>query len=99
MRIGQVIGKVVMNSMEPSFEGGRYLVVMPVTNKQLEVGPLKPPFPAGNSLVVYDNLGATEGDLIGYSESGEAAAAFYKPTPVDAFNAGIIDRFNYQPPG
>ena len=98
MRIGQVIGRMVMSSMESSYEGGRYLVVMPVTNRQLSEGPLEPPFPAGNSLVVYDNLGACEGDLIGYSESGEAAAAFSKPTPVDAFNAGIIDRFNYQPP-
>ena len=98
MRIGQVIGKLVLNAMEPSFEGGRYLVVMPASKQQLKDGPLKPPFPAGNSLVVYDNLGAREGDIIGYSESGEAAAAFLKPTPVDAFNAGIIDQFNYQPP-
>ncbi len=97
MRIGQVIGKIVLSSMESSYEGGKYLVVMPVTGKQLAGASLDPPFPTGNSNVVYDNLGATDGDLIGYSESGEAAAAFLKPTPVDAFNAGIIDRFNYQP--
>ena len=98
MRIGQVIGKIVLNAQEPSYEGGRYLVVMPTSKEQLKSGPLEPPFPPGNSLIVYDNLGAREGDMIGYSESGEAAAAFERPTPVDAFNAGILDQFDYQPP-
>ncbi|MFT5123708.1 MAG: microcompartment protein CcmK/EutM [Kiritimatiellia bacterium] len=97
MRIGQVIGKVVLNTMESSYEGGRYLVVMPVTKDQLATRTFDAPYPPGNSLVVYDKLGAGIGDLVGYSESGEAAAAFIKPTPVDAFVAGIIDTFEYQP--
>lgn len=48
--------------------------------------------------VVYDQLGAGTGDLIGFVEGAEAAAPFDVPTPVDAYNAALIDRVHYQPP-
>ena len=46
------------------------------------------------SLVVYDNLGASDGDLIAFSESREAAMPFYpeKIVPLDAYNAAMLDR-------
>ena len=80
-----------------AYEGGIFLVVHPLTREQIKTGKLQP-MPKGSSLIVYDKLGAREGDVIGYSESGEAAAAFETPTPVDAYNTAIIDALNYQPP-
>ena len=97
MRFGSVIGTVTLNTCEPSYVGGRFLVVLPVHPTEPYSG--KGPLPKGNSLVVYDNLGAGCGDLIAYSESGEAAAAFPEPTPVDAFNGAIVDKIFYDPPG
>ncbi len=45
------------------------------------------------TLVVYDHLGAREGDLIAFSESREACMPFYpeKRVPLDAYNAAILD--------
>jgi ethanolamine utilization protein EutN len=46
----------------------------------------------GEDLVVYDNLGAGAGALIGVSEGREAANPFGKTkVPVDAFCACLID--------
>ena len=56
------------------------------------------PLAKGNSLVVYDNLGADLGHTIGFTEGAEATAPFENPTPVDAFNAAIIDEIFYTPP-
>lgn len=96
MRLGQVIGRVTLNQHEPSYTAGRFLVVLPLTRGQIGGAPLQP-LPKGNSLVVYDRLGASVGDTIGYSEGGEAAAPFTEPTPVDAFNAAIIDDIFFTP--
>ena len=51
-----------------------------------------------SSLVVYDNLGADLGHVIGFTESAEASAPFDQPTPVDAYNAAIIDTLFYTTP-
>ena len=97
MKLGHVIGKVTLNQREESYRGGRYLLVQPMDRKQMAGAPMLP-MPRANSLVVYDNLGAGHGDVIGYVEGAEAAAPFTQPTPVDAFNAAIIDTITYQPP-
>ena len=48
--------------------------------------------PAGEELVVYDELGAGQGSLIAISEGGEAAQPFYpNMKPVDAYNGAILD--------
>jgi ethanolamine utilization protein EutN len=49
-------------------------------------------------LVVYDNLGAGVGHIVGFTEGSEAAMPFEQPTPVDAYNATIVDRIFYTPP-
>ena len=67
-------------------------------NREQMAGAAMLPLPAGNSLVIYDNLGAGVGDIVGYVEGAEATAPFPQPTPVDAFNAAIIDTILYQPP-
>ena len=48
----------------------------------------------GEEVVVYDNLGAGPGSLIGLSEGREAANPFGKTkTPVDAYCACLIDQY------
>ena len=97
MRLGQVIGRITLSVYEPTFQGGRFLVVLPLSRKQIEREPLKP-LAQGNSLVVYDNLGAGQGNIISYVEGREASVHFPEPTPVDAFNCAIIEKMDYDPP-
>jgi len=51
--------------------------------------------PQGESLVVWDDLGAGLGETVCFSEGGEAVQPF-KPDakPVDAYLAAIIDTLN-----
>lgn len=92
MKLARVIGRVVLNVKDPAFNGGRFLLAIPCRPDE-KSGPL----PKGNSLVIYDNLGATEGDLIGFSDGGEASAPFEKPTPCDAYNCAILDQTSHKP--
>ncbi len=96
MRIGQVIGTVVMSQQDPAVKGGRWLVVSPLTNAQFAGGPLSP-ISSAPSVVVYDNLGAGLRDVVGFEESAEAAQPFELPTPVDAFCSAIVDTIYYKP--
>jgi microcompartment protein CcmK/EutM len=89
MRLGHVIGRVTLSRQEASYCGGRFLLVRPWASPEQAAGP---------TLVVYDNLGAGLGHLIGYVEGSEAAVPFTEPTPVDAFNAAIADEIFHQPP-
>jgi microcompartment protein CcmK/EutM len=97
MRLGQVIGRVTLSRQDPAYLGGRFLVVQPLSREQFAGAPLQP-LAKIPSLVVYDNLGAGVGHIIGFTEGAEATAPFEKPTPVDAINAGIVDTIFYQPP-
>jgi microcompartment protein CcmK/EutM len=97
MRLGHVIGKVTLSQQDPAYKGGRFLLVQPCGREQLKGGPISP-LAKGLSLVVYDNLGAGQGHLIGFTEGAEASAPFENPTPVDAFNAALIDQVFYNPP-
>ena len=97
MRLGYVIGKVTLSQHDPSYTGGRFLLVQPLSKEQFKGAPMTP-LAKGNSLVVYDNLGADLGHIIGFTEGAEATAPFDNPTPVDAFNAAIVDEIFYTPP-
>jgi len=97
MRLGHVIGRVTLSRQDPAYHGGRFLLVQPFTKAQFAGAPMTP-LAAGSTLVVYDNLGAGEGHTIGFTEGAEAAVPFAQPTPVDAFNAAIIDQVFYNPP-
>jgi microcompartment protein CcmK/EutM len=88
MRVGEVIGKVTLSKCSPTVSGGTWLVVVPLSVAGLRGDP------AGRdeAVVVYDELGASPGSKIGFSEGGEAANPFapdYKP--LDAYNACILD--------
>ncbi|MEO6873340.1 MAG: EutN/CcmL family microcompartment protein [Opitutaceae bacterium] len=99
MRLGHVIGRVTLSQQDPSYRGGRFLLVqpwVPAAAEPLAGGPVRQR--AGSALVVYDNLGAALGSLIGFTEGSEAAKPFAEATPVDAFNAAIADEIFHQPP-
>jgi len=97
MRLGYVIGRVTLAKLDPAYRGARLLLVQPLSKDQFK-GAAMTPLAKGNSLVVYDNLGAGAGHIIGFTEGAEASAPFHDPTPVDAFNAAIVDKVFYNPP-
>ena len=90
MRIGRVIGKLCLQPIYPTLVGGRFCIVE-VQDRFSLAGKTRK---SKESLVVYDSLGAQDGDLIAFSESGEATRPFYpeKRVPLDAYNAAILDR-------
>lgn len=99
MRVAQVIGRVTLSIQDPSFTGGRWLVVNPLDatqfNSACEVAPAITSQP---TLVAYDNLGAGDGDIVGIVEGAEATAPFDFPIPIDAITVAIFDSLSYQPP-
>lgn len=97
MRLGQVIGKVTLSAADPALRGGRFLLVQPLSRDQMGGAPLAP-LGQGNTVVVYDSLGAGLGHIVGFTEGREAAMPFADPTPIDAYNAAIVDRILYTPP-
>jgi ethanolamine utilization protein EutN len=90
MRIGKVIGRVCLNRSYKTLAGGRFLLVEVQDRFSLAGKPRK----STESLIVYDHLGAREGDVIAFSESREACMPFYpeKRVPLDAYNSAILDR-------
>ena len=87
MRIGEVIGTVTLNRAHPSVVGGAFRLAIPLTLAELRGAP-----PAGEPIVVYDDLGAGVGCRIAISEGGEAAQPFRpQDKPIDAYNAAILD--------
>jgi ethanolamine utilization protein EutN len=90
MRIGKVIGRVTLTQTYQTLVGARFLLVA-VQDRFSLAGKAKQ---TNETLVVYDHLGASEGDLIAVSESREACMPFYpeKRVPLDAYNSAILDR-------
>ena len=89
MRIGRVVGRVCLSQSYDTLVGGRFLIV----DVQDRFGLSGKRRKTNESLVVYDHLGATDGDLIAFTESREATMPFYpeKRVPLDAYNAAILD--------
>jgi len=89
MRIGKVIGRLTLNSVYDTLVGGRFMIVAVQDRFALAGKPGK----TSETVVVYDNLGASEGDVIAFTESREATMPFYpeKRVPLDAYNAAILD--------
>ena len=87
MRIAEVIGTVTLSRAHPSLGRSRWVIGVPYSLKALTEG-----VPDGEDVVIYDDLGAGAGSRVGFSEGGEAAAAFYpEKKPVDAYCACILD--------
>ena len=88
MRIGEVIGNVTLSRAHASLVGASLRLAVPFTLSELA----DQAAPAGEALVVYDELGAGLGSRIAISEGGEAAQPFQPELkPVDAYNAAILD--------
>ena len=88
MRLGSTIGTVTLVEPHPTIRGGVLRLVVPLAAADLERGdgPAEP-------LVAWDDLGAGDGQLVAFSEGGEAAQPF-RPLdkPIDAYVAALIDR-------
>lgn len=97
MRLGHVIGRVTLNVGDPALRGARFLLVQPFAKAQF-AGAAMTPLAKGATVVVYDALGAGVGQTIGFTEGAEATMPFGHPTPVDAYNAAIIENIFYTPP-
>ena len=98
MKLGTVIGRVVLSVTAPQLEGARWLIVSPFTREHFQRGSETPPGMSKDpSLVVYDNLGGDLGQTIGYIEGREAAQPFEIPPPIDAINAALVDDIFYNP--
>jgi microcompartment protein CcmK/EutM len=89
MRIGKVVGRVCLNPLYDTLVGGRFLIVE-VQDRHVLAGR---PRQTAESLVMYDHLGAGQGDLVAFSESREACMPFYpeKRVPIDAYCSAILD--------
>lgn len=97
MKLGNVIGRVTLSKTATGIQGARWLVVSSMTRETLEKLPGDPGLSSEPSSVVYDNIGAGPGDIIGFIEGREAACPFDPPIPIDAINGAIIDHINYSP--
>ena len=92
MRVAKILGSVVLARSHPSFVGARLRVAVPLSLEELQSDSQ----PAGDSLVLWDEIGAGNGALVALSESGEAAQPFRPELkPVDAYNAAILDKINF----
>jgi ethanolamine utilization protein EutN len=88
MRIGKVIGRLTLSPIHDTLVGGRFLIVE-VQDRFALAGR---PRVTREAVVVYDHLGAGDGDLVAFTESGEATRPFHpKRVPLDAYNAAILD--------
>ena len=90
MRIGKTIGTVTLVEPHTAVRGGVFRLVVPLAQADLAAGD-----GTAEPLVAWDDLGAGEGQLVAFSEGGEAAQPF-RPAdkPVDAYVAAILDRLN-----
>ena len=94
MRIARVIGNLTLNRQLPDLVAGRYLVVRPLDRAALAGDRRGGP----ESIVVFDELSAGIGDLVGISEGREATSPFWpKKVPYDCYNAAILDDVDFTP--
>ena len=88
MRIAKVIGTVTLSRVHPSLVSARWVIGVPLSLKALQAGSRGD----GEDAVILDNLGAGFGQLVAFSEGGEAAAPFHPDKkPVDAYCGCILD--------
>jgi len=95
MRIGKVVGNVVLSRGYSSLMGGRFLMIEPEDRFALQNGERR----TSESLVAFDQLGAGIGDTVAFTESGEASAPFLpeKRVPIDALTTAILDEVYINP--
>ena len=89
MRIGRIVGRVCLSRSYETLAGGRFLIVAVQDRSSLAGGGRK----TNESVVIYDHIGAREGDLVAFAESREACMPFYpeKRVPIDGYCSAILD--------
>ena len=98
MRLGAIIGRVTLSSVVPELIGARWLIVSPFNRYHFQRGAETPPgLSKEPTLVVYDAIGGSVGQTIGFVEGREAAQPFDKSPPIDAVNAALVDEVFYSP--
>ena len=91
MRLAKVIGTVTLIHSIAELESATLKAVLPLKLDELEKQDTDSP----DFLVMWDELGTRNGDVVALSEGGEAAQPF-RPAikPVDAYNAALIDEID-----
>ena len=90
MRIGRIIGSITLTEAHPTMRGGVLRLLVPLRAEDLdnEDGP-------SPELVAWDEQGAGHGQLVAFSEGGEAAQPFQpEGKPVDAYISALIDQID-----
>jgi hypothetical protein len=96
VRLGIVIGHVVLSKAIPALKGTSLLLVDPVTAANLAARNSRG---GGRTLVVADRqLSPAVGQMIGVVEGREAASPYPEPAPVDAYCALIVNDYTFEPP-
>jgi len=91
VRIGKIVGQIVTSLQYPTLSGGRFVLIEVMDRFALAGKPRDKP---GEIVASYDLLGVGVGDLVAFTESGEAAAPFLpeKKVPLDALTTAILDQ-------
>ena len=95
MRIAKIIGNVTLNQAHPSYHGASLKVAVPLSLDNLldEQSELR-----SDVEIIWDELGAGNGNLIAMAEGPEACRPFRpEKKPVSAYNAAILDDIEVQP--
>ncbi len=94
VRIGRVVGKVVLSRCHAAMTGATYKIVIPLTLEDLgsdRLGEVE-------DVVAYDELAAGLDTLVAISEGREAAQPFHpEEKPVDAYIAALLDSVLVEP--
>ncbi|MBA60991.1 MAG: carbon dioxide concentrating mechanism protein CcmL [Planctomycetaceae bacterium] len=91
MRMAKVVGTITLNQSIAEFEAATLKAVVPLDLNDL----YQQDTDSTDFLVLWDELGTRNGDIVALSEGGEAAQPF-RPAikPVDAYNAAILDHID-----
>ncbi len=97
MRLAEVIGRVTLSKCDPTVVGGTWIVAVPLLADGLAAvihyGETMAVRGREEAIIVYDELGASPGDIIAISEGAEASAPFHPDSkPLDAYNACLLDK-------
>ena len=91
MRLAKVIGTVTLCHSIAEMEAATLKAVIPLKLDEIEKQDTDSP----DFLVMWDEMGTRNGDVVALSEGGEAAQPF-RPAikPVDAYNAALLDEID-----
>ncbi len=98
MRLGRVIGRVVLSKKDAGLDRGGFLIIVSPMDRAMYARANAPRLSKTMpNLIVYDIYGAAVGDIVSYVEGSEATAPFDGPIPIDSCSVGIVDRYTYNP--